>query len=65
MPKPPNFGGIDNNFLSFSEHLTPPVITGINSFVITSSICRNKFEIFGTFFLILIQFRFISTDKTT
>ena len=48
MPKPPNFGGSDNNFLSFSEHLIPPAIARINSFVITSSIYRSKFEIFGT-----------------
>ena len=47
MPKPLNLGGSDKNFLSFSKHLTSPVIGGVNPFVITSSVCCSKFEIFG------------------
>ena len=42
----------DNSFLSTLEHLMPPVIDGMNCFVITSSDLLNKFAIVG---IVLIQ----------
>ena len=47
IPRSPNLGGRDINFLLMSEQFIPPVIAGMNSVLTTSTNCLSWFLMFG------------------